>query len=132
HGSPVQAGGPSQQDFMNSIRDQAIFAWALTGINGTLAEFGQGKPYGESLPKDGLPVWSSDPRQSSEDDKNGNGWQNGQEMFGASNRSPQDGRLGPGFFGDPGLDKSSSSRSISSTGNGNSNGNSNGGTPGTR
>ncbi|KAI6823509.1 hypothetical protein KC332_g4594 [Hortaea werneckii] len=132
HGSPVQAGGPSQQDFMNSIRDQAIFAWALTGINGTLAEFGQGKPYGESLPKDGLPVWSSDPIQSSESDKNSNGWQNGREMFGASNRSPQDGRLGPGFFGDPGLDKSSSSRSISSTGNGNSNGNSNGGTPGTR
>ena len=55
-----------QNDFMNAIRDQAIFAWALTGINGSLADFGQGKPLGESLPQDGLPVWVSDNRSGSD------------------------------------------------------------------
>ena len=130
HGSPASGNGPNQQDFMSAIRDQAIFAWALTGINGTLAEFGQGKPIGESLPKEGLPVWSADPRQSSESDKSSNGWHNGQEMFGAANRNAQEGRLEPGFFGDPGLDRNSGSRSVSSAGNGN--GNSHGSTPGTR
>ena len=29
--------GPATQDFMNSIREVAVFAWALTGINGSLA-----------------------------------------------------------------------------------------------
>ena len=51
-----------QSDFMSAIRDQAVFAWALTGINGSLADFGKGKPLGESLPQDGLPIWASDPR----------------------------------------------------------------------
>lgn len=131
-GSPVAAGGPNQQDFMNAIRDQAIFAWALTGINGALAEFGHGQPSGESLPSDGLPVWASDPRQSAESDKNGKGWHNGQEMFGASNKSPPDGRLGPGFFGDPGLDRSSASWRVSSAdyGFGSGSGNDSAGTSG--
>lgn len=49
--------GPSQMDFMNSIRDVAVFAWALTGINGSLAEYSRGKPVGESQPPEGFPVW---------------------------------------------------------------------------
>ncbi|KAF2718601.1 hypothetical protein K431DRAFT_296735 [Polychaeton citri CBS 116435] len=60
--SPVRTGGPSSQDFMNAIRDQAIFAWALTGINGAVADFAKGKPTGASVPQDGLPIWASDPR----------------------------------------------------------------------
>lgn len=106
--SPQRVGGPPQQDFMSAIRDQAIFAWALTGINGALAEYGQGKPLGESMPQDGLPVWASDPRQLAADSTNRNGWHSGQEMFGSSSRSPQDGRPGAHIFGDPGLDRNGS------------------------
>ncbi|KAF1811982.1 hypothetical protein P152DRAFT_381628, partial [Eremomyces bilateralis CBS 781.70] len=53
----LTAGGPPPQDFFTAIRDIACFAWALTGINGCLAEFSQGKPQGESQPPEGLPVW---------------------------------------------------------------------------
>ena len=56
----LKMGGPSPQDFMSSIRDTAIFAWALTGINGSLAEYGRGKPRGESQPPDGFPIWKPD------------------------------------------------------------------------
>ena len=53
-----------QSEFMKSIRDVAVFAWALTGINGCLAEFGRNKPEGESLPPDGFPVWAPDTASS--------------------------------------------------------------------
>jgi hypothetical protein len=56
----LKMGGPSPQDFMSSIRDTAIFAWALTGINGSLAEFGVGRPSGEAQPPDGFPIWNPD------------------------------------------------------------------------
>ncbi|KAI9691279.1 MAG: hypothetical protein M1820_009810 [Bogoriella megaspora] len=56
----LKVGGPSSQDFMSSIRDTAIFAWALTGINGSLAEYGRGNPIGESQPPDGYPIWNPD------------------------------------------------------------------------
>ena len=120
HMSPTRAAnGIDQSDFMNAIRDQAVFAWALTGINGSLAEFGQGKPLGESLPQDGLPVWASDPRTSTDGQRNSNGWHNGQEMLGAALRSPLEngyGRSSNHIFGDPGLDRNGSSgtRSASS------------------
>ena len=54
------AHGPASQDFMRSIRDVAVFAWALTGINGSLAQYGRGKSTGESLPPGGLPIWEPD------------------------------------------------------------------------
>ncbi|KAK5111509.1 hypothetical protein LTR85_011857 [Meristemomyces frigidus] len=128
--SPVRAAGPDQQEFMNAIREQAVFAWALTGINGSLAEFASGKPYGESVPEAGFPVWASDPRQSSESDRGGSGWHSGSEMLGSANRSPQETRTSAHLFGDPGLDRKgySASRSVSS-GNGSANG---GGTPGAK
>lgn len=47
-----------QNAFMQSIRDVAVFAWALTGINGTLADHAKGTPEGESQPPDGFPVWN--------------------------------------------------------------------------
>ena len=49
--------GPATENFMNSIREVAVFAWALTGINGSLAQYTQGTPTGESQPPAGLPVW---------------------------------------------------------------------------
>ncbi|TDZ27505.1 hypothetical protein CTRI78_v012266 [Colletotrichum trifolii] len=49
-------GGPPVDHLMNSIRDVAVFAWALVGINGNLATYTRGHPRGEAQP-DGLPVW---------------------------------------------------------------------------
>ena len=49
--------GPATEDFMSSIREVAVFAWALTGINGSLAQYTHGTPTGESQPPEGLPVW---------------------------------------------------------------------------
>lgn len=63
--SPFQAAsgaahGPESEDFMKSIREVAVFAWALTGINGSLAQYGRGESRGESQPPGGLPVWQPD------------------------------------------------------------------------
>ncbi|THX15755.1 hypothetical protein D6D13_02336 [Aureobasidium pullulans] len=95
HTDHVRAGGPAQDDFMNSIREQAIFAWALTGINGALHQYGVNKPHGESLPLEGLEVWESDPYAQS-------------EIFRSDSGSGLDGMTkshSPAhIFGDPGLD----------------------------
>jgi len=50
-------------ELMQSIRDVAVFAWALTGINGTLAAtYGNGRNRLGVGPKpDGLPVWEPPP-----------------------------------------------------------------------
>ena len=61
--------GPDQEDFMNSIREVAVFAWSLTGINGSLARYGRGKPMGESLPPNGLPIWRPDFHKLAEQDR---------------------------------------------------------------
>ena len=60
---PTTEPPPSQTDLMDTIREVAVFAWALTGINGSLAQYSRGKPLGESQPPDGLPVWNADPSQ---------------------------------------------------------------------
>ncbi len=49
--------GPATEDFMNSIREVAVFAWSLTGINGSLEQYARGTPTGESQPPRGLPIW---------------------------------------------------------------------------
>jgi hypothetical protein len=51
---------PPQPDFLQTISDVAVFAWALTGINGSLADYSRGKPKGESAPKDGFAIWRPD------------------------------------------------------------------------
>ncbi|KAF2217736.1 hypothetical protein CERZMDRAFT_55164 [Cercospora zeae-maydis SCOH1-5] len=86
-----QAMGPAQMDYMAAIREQAVFAWALTGINGMLAEHGHGKPTGESLPQDGLPIWESDDKNKSHDESG-----NGRPAH---------------IFGDPGIDRNSTNGS---------------------
>ncbi|KAK8010421.1 hypothetical protein PG990_009386 [Apiospora arundinis] len=52
-----QVGGPPTDSLMSSIRDVAVFAWALVGINGTLAAHSRGVPQGEAQPPDGIPIW---------------------------------------------------------------------------
>ncbi|KAI9892184.1 MAG: hypothetical protein M1814_001643 [Vezdaea aestivalis] len=66
HDSPLlgRYSGPPLHDFMASIRDVAAFAWSLTGINGSLIEYGRGTPSGYSQPSE-LPVWAEDPYASS-------------------------------------------------------------------
>ena len=58
--------GPASEEFMNSIREVAVFAWSLTGINGSLAQYSRGTPSGESQPET-LQVW--DPRGSARHEK---------------------------------------------------------------
>lgn len=58
------AGGPPLDQLMRSIQDVAVFAWALVGINGNIANYARGHPGGGAQPQDGLPVW--DPSGSSE------------------------------------------------------------------
>ncbi|KAF2113464.1 hypothetical protein BDV96DRAFT_125977 [Lophiotrema nucula] len=54
---------PMQSALMQSIRDVAVFAWALTGINGSLAEYARGTAIGESQPPDGFPIWRPESRE---------------------------------------------------------------------
>jgi len=54
---PIPPGGPPMDEFMNSIREVAVFAWSLTGINGNIASYGHGTPRGEAVPPNGLPIW---------------------------------------------------------------------------
>lgn len=104
HASPARAHA-DQSDFMGAIRDQAIFAWALTSINGALAEYSQGQPLGESMPQDGLPIWASDPRRSnSAENQKGNDVEMNSSMH--TNGHPK-----PHLFGDPGLDRNGNGRS---------------------
>lgn len=53
------AGGPPVDQLMRSIRDVAVFAWALVGINGNLAHYGRGVPRDKAQP-DALPIWAPD------------------------------------------------------------------------
>ena len=71
--------GPDQEDFMNSIREVAVFAWSLTGINGSLARYGRGRPTGQSLPPGGLPIWKPDFANSAELDRHPHHGNNPQE-----------------------------------------------------
>ena len=52
---------PIGSDYLNTIRDIAVFAWALVGINGSLAEYSHGAPRGEAQPASGIPIWRPDP-----------------------------------------------------------------------
>lgn len=88
-----------QNTFMQSIRDVAVFAWALTGINGSLVDHARGNPIGESQPPTGFPIWNPLP------DPALYGKQNSQPPSGyisgsASNSSASNDPFG---FGDPGL-----------------------------
>ena len=49
--------GPAQPAFMQAIREVAVFAWALTGINGTISGYARGEPRAPAVPPQGFPVW---------------------------------------------------------------------------
>ena len=68
----INMGGPDPHDFMTSIRETAVFAWSLTGINGSLAQYSRGKPVGEAVPLDGLPIW--DPNSNADPENKFNGF----------------------------------------------------------
>ncbi|KAL1582465.1 hypothetical protein WHR41_08855 [Cladosporium halotolerans] len=102
--SPPRAHSVDHHDFMSAIRDQAVFAWALTGINGALGDFAKGKPRGDATPADGFAVWANDASQAS-----GN-LESRQDVGLASN---EERRAATQMFGDPGLGRN----------NGGSNGN---------
>lgn len=63
-----------ESGFMAAIRDVAVFAWSLTGINGSLAEFARGKAAGEALPPGGLPIWDPNANTDSESNELFNGY----------------------------------------------------------
>lgn len=103
-------------DFMDSIRDCAVFAWGLTGINGSMADYGVGQPRGESQPASGLPVWQ---RELVQDGiiADGSGrsntslfrFDNGNNHdLSASGKNP----FSHDPFGDPGLNLRGSTRSV--------------------
>ena len=60
--------------FMAAIRDVAVFAWGLTGINGSLMEHARGTPGAEAVPPDGLPVWDPTAQVDPLTDENNNGF----------------------------------------------------------
>ena len=99
HPHMLQQPAPSlqfQNAFMQSIRDVAVFAWALTGINGSLAEYARGSPVGDSQPPEGLPIWQPlpDPNQFGKPSAAPSGY-----VSGSNSSSSND----PFGFGDPGL-----------------------------
>lgn len=107
----AQDRGPDSEDFMNAIKEQAIFAWALTGINGSVQTHGYGTPTGESMPPHGIPVWSTN---GNTDTKMG-----GDERADSASADLVDDKnySGPStnVFGDPGLEKSQRGKSGSRT-----------------
>ncbi len=96
--------GPSsafQNAFMQSIRDVAVFAWALTGINGSLTDYARGTPVGESQPPGGPARWQPLPDPTAYTTKPSatpSGYVSGSNS--ASNSSSSHDPFG---FGDPGL-----------------------------
>jgi hypothetical protein len=50
-------GGAFSQSFLDTIREVAVFAWGVVGINGSLEQYRRGKPTGEALPMDGVHIW---------------------------------------------------------------------------
>lgn len=56
-------GGPHPQDFFSTIRDVAVFAWGIVGINGSLEQYRKGQPSGDALPPDGIPIWNPQPEE---------------------------------------------------------------------
>ena len=64
---------PEAASFMTAIREIAVFAWTLTGINGSLTRYAHGQPTGDALPP-ALPVWDPNAQVGPDaDDWNGFG-----------------------------------------------------------
>ena len=98
HPAMAQAGPlpPAQSALMQTIRDVAVFAWALVGINGHLADYAdsRSKPVGESQPPGGLRVWEPTENVREKHSLAPSGYASG-----SGSSSSHD----PYGFGDPGL-----------------------------
>lgn len=46
-------------DLLQTIREVAVFAWGVVGINGSLEQFKSGRPQGDALPPEGIQVWDA-------------------------------------------------------------------------
>lgn len=79
---------PEEAGFMAAIRDVAVFAWSLTGINGSLAEYAKGNPVDDATPPGGLPVWDPNATSGTYEDYNG---------FSGSRHRPHDGMGDPRY-----------------------------------
>lgn len=62
---------PAEAGFMAAIRDVAVFAWSLTGINGSLAQYSKGNPRDDATPPGGLPIWDPNATSGTSEDYNG-------------------------------------------------------------
>lgn len=60
---------PEPTGFMKAIREVAVFAWSLTGINGSLAQYARGTPSGEAMHPGGLPIWDPTAKVGPENDQ---------------------------------------------------------------
>lgn len=84
---PVTQMSPAQHSLMASIREVAVFAWALTGINGSLADYSRGRPSGDSLPPEGYPIWAPDGNGDSSGASSG--YASGSMSAGSSSHDPR-------------------------------------------
>ncbi|KAK6606753.1 hypothetical protein H4I95_04402 [Botrytis cinerea] len=57
HEATALQPGASKEESIKSIREVAVFAWALCGINGNIGAYGRGIPGPRSQPP-ALPVWN--------------------------------------------------------------------------
>ncbi|MCJ1307870.1 hypothetical protein MMC25_001518 [Agyrium rufum] len=80
-GTPIAQQGPPSNSFMETIREVAVFAWSLTGINGSLASYGRGLPSGESQPPGGFPIWDPDGSQKAKENSGGYDNRDDGEMY---------------------------------------------------
>lgn len=62
---------PSESGLMSAIRDVAVFAWSLTGINGSLMDHAGGRASGQAVPPGGLPIWDPNAPPGQNDCYNG-------------------------------------------------------------
>lgn len=88
--------GPATEDFMDSIREVAVFAWALTGINGSLEQYRRGTPSGESQPPGGFPIWDPDANAGPENIERPINGAYASDRYISSDQNQVKGRNGPG------------------------------------
>lgn len=88
--APVASSGSSHSKLLfDTIRDVAVFAWGIIGINGSLEKYKRGTPMGESQPPGGPQVWPPRPSTAQglptvndgETHGSGDGSQNNEEML---------------------------------------------------
>ncbi|KAL2004400.1 hypothetical protein VTN02DRAFT_11 [Thermoascus thermophilus] len=70
--TPDGGGGGSHSQLLDTIRDVAVFAWGVVGINGSLERYKRGTPMGESQPPGGLQRLPPADNRSSNNNSNTN------------------------------------------------------------